>query len=396
MTNFFAPVERGVQHAALRAANRRAVLTTIAHNAGMSNADISRHTGLAPQTASAIVTELENEGLILRGEVLRGRRGQPATPLYLNHNSVFGIGCEISWRHVEITLVSLGAREIAHYRRDYAAPDIDTIVDECATAIAELLEHLSAEERQRFIGIGVAVPSSCLDGVDLPVVPEGTPLPWSELDLAAELNKATGLATNLFHKGNAGAWGELATTRFRSPSSFAYIYVGCTIGAGIVSDNMLWETPGRHASNLGFLLVADAAGQRHYGHDVASICALAARVRAASGRELSGSPMDFDWESLEPHLSQWLADSGHALADIAINAGAAIGVDKVVIDGQLPPAILQRLLDATKQALAAQPRGPLAIPEVEGGRWGPKAISLGAAMLNFYKHFYMPDTEALR
>ena len=75
MTDFFEPAGRGVQHASLRAANRRAVLTTIAFNPGISNADVSRRTGLAPQTASAIVADLEGEGLISRGEVLRGRRG---------------------------------------------------------------------------------------------------------------------------------------------------------------------------------------------------------------------------------------------------------------------------------------------------------------------------------
>ena len=56
MTDLFAPAGRGVQHANLRAANRRAVLTTIALSSGISNADVSRRTGLAPQTASAIVS----------------------------------------------------------------------------------------------------------------------------------------------------------------------------------------------------------------------------------------------------------------------------------------------------------------------------------------------------
>ena len=114
MTDFFAPAGRGVQHANLRAANRRAVLTTIALTSGISNADISRRTGLAPQTASAIVTELEADGLIHRGNVLRGRRGQPATPLFLNPQAGYAIGCEISWRHMAVTLLDLVSNQIDH------------------------------------------------------------------------------------------------------------------------------------------------------------------------------------------------------------------------------------------------------------------------------------------
>lgn len=38
--------------------------------------------GLAPQTVSAILNDVEAAGLIVRGEVLRGRRGQPATPIF--------------------------------------------------------------------------------------------------------------------------------------------------------------------------------------------------------------------------------------------------------------------------------------------------------------------------
>lgn len=139
MTDFFELAGRGVQHANLRAANRRAVLSTITFNPGISNADVSRRTGLAPQTASAIVSELEAEGLIARGEVLRGRRGQPATPLSLNYEAAYAIGVEIKWNHLGMVLISLGSQEFARTRRPYEYPDATTIVDEVAEGIESLL-----------------------------------------------------------------------------------------------------------------------------------------------------------------------------------------------------------------------------------------------------------------
>jgi hypothetical protein len=92
---------RGLQHTGLRRANERAVLTLVAFNPGVSNAEISRLSGLAPQTVSAILVDVERAGLITRGQVLRGRRGQPATPIFLKADGRFAIGCEIGWRHME-------------------------------------------------------------------------------------------------------------------------------------------------------------------------------------------------------------------------------------------------------------------------------------------------------
>ena len=41
---------KGLQHNGLRRANERAVLTVIGFNPGLSNAEIARMSGLAPQT----------------------------------------------------------------------------------------------------------------------------------------------------------------------------------------------------------------------------------------------------------------------------------------------------------------------------------------------------------
>jgi hypothetical protein len=47
------PMARGVAQSGVRLANERAVLTLIAVNAGASNADLARLSGLGPQTTLA-------------------------------------------------------------------------------------------------------------------------------------------------------------------------------------------------------------------------------------------------------------------------------------------------------------------------------------------------------
>lgn len=101
------PVARGFAQSGVRLANERAVLTLIALNPGASNAVLARLSGLGPQTTSRILSDLEARALVLRGEVLRGRRGQPATPLYINPEAAYVIGVEIGWRHFEVLLLAM-------------------------------------------------------------------------------------------------------------------------------------------------------------------------------------------------------------------------------------------------------------------------------------------------
>lgn len=388
MADFFEPAGRGVQHASLRAANRRAVLTTIAFGTGISNADVSRQTGLAPQTASAIVSELEADGLIGRGEVLRGRRGQPATPLFLQFDGAYAIGCEISWRHIDIVLVNLGSEEIGRYRRNYAWPDAITVVAEAATAITELIGKLTPQQRTRLAGVGLASPTeiaSVLRSLDAPA--EQTAL-WQTLDLRAELEAATSLPTAWFNDGTCACWAEMVMSPPPRPANFAYLFVTHFLGAGITAQHTLWEGPTGNSANLGSMLVSGPDGTRQFGHDIASLSAFTRRLTAAGIAAPDGDPTAWPWDEWEPLVATWIADSGAALAEITFNTVAAIEVDMVIIDGALPAPLVTRLAAAADAALDRLPGLGCNRPRLIPGTLGPRATSLGAAQLPlFRKHF---------
>src|SRR5205085_7747280 len=105
--DYSSAVALGMKPATVRLANQRAVLTIIAREPGLSNADIARRSELAPQTVSAVLNDLEAFGLLRRGPVLRGRRGQPATPVFIDGSGAFAVGIEIGWKHLEVVLISL-------------------------------------------------------------------------------------------------------------------------------------------------------------------------------------------------------------------------------------------------------------------------------------------------
>jgi predicted NBD/HSP70 family sugar kinase len=391
VTDFFEPAGRGVQHASLRAANRRAVLTTIAFNPGISNADVSRRTGLAPQTASAIVAELEDDGLIARGDVLRGRRGQPATPLFLKLDAAYSIGVDVGWQHVDIVLVDLSARPMARYRRDFAFLDAHTIVTELVTALNDLLGKLDAEQRERLIGIGVASPTNIARKIGFLNAPAEQAELWKTLDLAAEVEKATGVSTLWFNNGNAACWAELVMRPSPRPENFIYLHIDTFLGAGIIAEHKLWEGQHGNSANLGSVLVCRTGGGREFAHMLASTMALDRLLAEAGITRPITNPVDWPWDEWEAVVGPWLAQCGDALAQLIMNSAAVIECDLAILDGAMPRSIVERLLVETRAALDRLPVLTFDRPKVITGRLGQDAMPLGAAFMPIFRKYFSRD-----
>lgn len=392
MTDFFAPAARGVQHASLRAANRRAVLTAITFNTGLSNADVSRLTGLAPQTASAIVAELEAEGFVTRGEVLRGRRGQPATPLFLNYDAVYSIGCEISWEHIQVTLLDLGSREVARYRRFFGYPDAETIVEEAARAIGQMVDRLTRAQQKRLTGVGLTTPGAIGRWIHVLGAPAEQAQLWQRLDLRAALEDATGLPTTWTNNGNAACFGEMTHMPPPRPADYAYIHVDTFVAAGVLADHALWDGPRGNAANLGGIFICDRAGNRTVGHRIASTLALRRKLSEAGRPVPTGDPADWPWDSFEPVLEDWISEAGYGIAQIVYNTAVVTDMDRVVIDGAMPRTVLERLHAQVERELSAfGDYSSTGLPKVSIGALGARAAVIGSAQIPVFRRYFSRD-----
>lgn len=388
VTEVFEPVARGVAQSGVRIANERAVLTLIAQNPGASNADLARLSGLGPQTTSRIVGELEARGLITRGEVLRGRRGQPATPLFLDPHGAYTIGVEIGWRHLEVLLFEMSGKTLASVRRSYAWPDAKAIFTDIAAEIATMRAGMTETQRDRLAGIGVASPSFIERHIDRLRAPPEQKALWAGLDIRERIARDTGLPVEWFNDGSAACWSEQIAQAVPRPLGLAYMQVGTFVGAGIVINGELWEGPSGNAANLGSIMVSDADGNPTYVHLVASLLALQAALEE-QGLELPpGNPLNWNWPALEPVASQWLDSAGLALAKAVISTRAVIELDTAVIDGVMPRAIVERLIERVRHHIGQLPLLTPVPPNVMMGHLGASAAATGAAQLVLFRRFF--------
>lgn len=378
---------RGLQHQGLRRANERVVLLTVGFNPGVSNADIARISGLAPQTVSAILTEIERDGLITRGQVLRGRRGQPATPIYLRADGAFAIGVEIGWRHVDVVLLDLQAQVLDRRQRQYGFPSAAHLLPEIAEMVLELIETLPLEARPRLIEMGLAMPSTLAMDTGYNESPIEERRHWGQTDIGGELQRRTGLEVSIFNDGNAACWAELIALPAPRPKSFVYFLISRYIGAGIVGEGTLWEGPTGNSANLGAMLVGEAGAVLQPAHMIASINALSTQLAAAGMAVDHMAPDSWDWTAFGTVLDQWIEDSAKALAKVVFNTTTVIETDLVVIDGIMPKPVTERLVARVISELKLLPNAPFSPPQVLQGHVGALSPAIGAAELTLYRRY---------
>jgi predicted NBD/HSP70 family sugar kinase len=384
--DLFALGSKGIQHHDLRRANERGVLNVIGFNPGLSNAGIARMSGLAPQTVSAILNDLEAAGLIKRGEVLRGRRGQPATPIFLRPDGGFAIGVEIGWRHAQILAINFYGQVLAERYLDYEEADLAVLPSQLAALIADMTADWPTARRDRLFDLGICVPGT-IDSAREPLGEGvGTKSGPSQTQFAAELESLTGLSVTLFNDGNAACWAELIAQPAPRPESFIYLLASTYLAAGLLGEGRLWQGLNGHSADLGAMLVGNAPGCARSAHAVASVTALAQRIEKSGATADMTKLQDWDWGALEEHVAAWIEESADALAFVIYNTNAVVEAPLVVMDTILPAEITARLVERLKAALAKlPPRRKISIVAGHAGRNGP---ALGAAELALYRRYF--------
>lgn len=378
---------RGLQHNGLRQANVGVVLNIVGFNPGLSNAEISRMAGLAPQTVSAILSALESDGLIVRGAALRGRRGQPALPIFLRADGGFSMGIEIGRRHADLVIINFHAQVVAQCRLQYDFPDPRTIFDALASRAHELMAHLPAENLARLLDVGVAIPGRMSEGLERSGVSADLVSLWNEIDPAAELERRLRLPVSVYKDGNAGCWGELVALSPPRPASFIYLLVTTYVAAGIFGDGRLWDGPTSNSADLAAMLVQVDSGDPRTGHAIASLTALEQRLTAAGFSVDLSHAESWDLEAMNDEVEAWLVDAARALAIVVFNTMRVVDARLVVLDTTLC-ALSDRLVQRLSDELVALQSDNAPPPKVQQGRLGRLAPAIGAAELPLYRRYF--------
>lgn len=370
---------RGSNQSGMRDWNERLVLSLLRRHGALAKSDIARMTGLSAQTVSVIMRALEQDGLLLRGEPLRGRIGQPSVPMSLAADGAFFIGLKLGRRSADLALVDFLGRVRGARRSIYRYPTPDAVLAFVAEALPALLATLPPAQRGRVGGMGVAMPFQLWSWGEQTGAPQAEMDAWRHRDIQAELAALTGMPVHVQNDGSAACGAELVFGTGERPKDFLYFYFGYFIGGGLVLNGQLFTGRGGNAAGVGPMPVPGPDGRMRRLLSIASISVLAARIEAAGQ---SSAPL---WESpdrwqVDPGLlDTWMTGAAEGLAAASLTAAALLEIEAVLIDGWMPPAVRAEVTRRTEAALYRLDLSGIAPPAIREGTLGAQARALGAA-----------------
>jgi predicted NBD/HSP70 family sugar kinase len=357
----------------LRELNQRVVLTAIAVNPGVSAAEIARITGLSSSATSRLVDALVSSNLVVEGDRISGKRGQPGIALTMNGQGAYSIGCQIGFGSSYAFLRSLGGQVLAEQEFDVERGDVSHIADKLVAAREQLLQFQPKAVRDGLVGMGIAVATDFDRLSRLVMGKRGAPEGWNERAFADLIRTKVDGDIWIYSTGSAGVWGELSVTQPPRPADYLYLYLDRFIQSGVLLNGQLWSGPHGQAGALG--RVQTVTGKLLYelvgGH------ALAAHL-IESQADYAGA------------VENWVGEVSEPLAAILSPVVHGLGLGLVILDGALDAPVLDQLVTTLDEALAAQ--SWTAPPFVRRGIGGRTAPAKGAASLPLYETFFAAET----
>ena len=377
--------------------NERLILDIVSTNKGLSKADITRITGLSAQTVTTIVNRLIDEELLKKGDVIKGKVGQPSTVIELDNKGATAIGIKIGRRSADILLVGLAAEVERRHSLSYNYPNPVELFKWIGSTVAKLIDELPNAQVAKLIGIGIATPFD-LDGWEGVInAPKGEMSKWKDIDVASEVERLTGQKTFLLNDATAACLAELRTSRDRQESSFLYFYVGTFLGGGIVLDGKIYNGIHGNAGSVGSMPTSLSNGE----HPMQMVSAAAIHtlevmaIKAGLPRNAFDNDEPLDLARKEV-FAVWSTEASNALAFAIVSGQSFFDLGNIVIDGSIRRDLLETLIDKIEQSFARYDLQGLKVPNIRAGYLGNDARAIGGSLLPLQQRFGLDQSLILK
>jgi predicted NBD/HSP70 family sugar kinase len=379
-------LSRGSSQMGVRLYNERLVLSLIRRYGALPKAEIAKITGLSAQTVSVIVRQLEKDKLLIKGERMRGKVGQPLTPFKLNPDGAFSIGLKVGRRSGDLMLLDLAGQVRGTVRQAYSFPSPQEFLKFASDGIDELMAKLAPSLRSRISGLGIAVPYQLWNWEEEVGAPKTVLDAWRDFDVTAELAKRCDFPVFPCNDATAACAAELFFGKGRTMRDFAHFYIGFFVGGGIVLNGALIQGRTGNAGAMGPIPVPGPNGPEQLIRHASTFTL--ERMLVAQGRDPLMLQRKLDnWDEVGPALDEWIEETSRSLAYACLVSASVVEFEAMVIDGAIPAEVRSEIVERTKTHL--QMLDLRGVPEftIVEGLIGRDARALGAASLPLFAKF---------
>ncbi|MEN0001706.1 MAG: ROK family transcriptional regulator [Pseudomonadota bacterium] len=376
----------GASQRGARRHNERLVLSQLHQHRSLSKAELARSTGLSAQAISMIIRGLEADGLIARGEITRGRIGQPSTPMALDPDGAYSVGLRVGRRSSDLVLMDFVGMVRERIKVTYPYPTPERVMAFVGQKLPLLCDGV---ERERVEGVGIGAPFQLYNWLDRLGAPASEMSAWRDFDLADAVQVQTGFATALVNDATCACIAEHSIGAGRACDDYAYFFIGSFIGGGVVMNAAVQTGPQGNAGAFGSLAGNGPGGSAEQLIGNASIYLLEEALEKAGHDAQSIWRNDDDWSSFEPHLSAWVSSTAAAMVHACLNICAVFDFPTIVVDGAFPDHVRRALVGQMNDAIGQQRTDGILVPQIIAGKVGADARAIGAAMLPIHTRYFL-------
>lgn len=338
----------GLNATSVRSYNERLLLSLLLQNDGITRLEIGESTGLSAQTVSVLVRSLEQEGLVMKGKVQKGRVGPPTTPVALNPEGAYSVGISIGSKRAHIVLIDFVGAVRFHATLPNPEPNSKSNHPEFLETIQRALEVLPPGTQDRLAGIGLALPES-RSGLTA-----GKSDPKHRYAaLQEEIEKEIGQAVFVQNDITAAAAGESMFGSAKPHADYLYFYLGHELHSRLVLNHQIYNSNSPLSFDIG----------------------IGALERLARGKGLPTEPL---WGRADLLLT-WEDDLIASMRNSIAALAQFVEVKTVILSSYIPEDICQALCVKLGRALPGV--------TVIAGKLSPSPKAVGAAGLPFSSRF---------
>jgi predicted NBD/HSP70 family sugar kinase len=370
--------------------NRRLALEAIRVHGTLSRADLTRLTGLAPQTISNICASLVEAELVTSKRRNGAFRGQPPVDLTLNPDGGYAFGISIDADRLFVALVDLVGTRLADIQLELVKTDPASVLPRIFEAITTLRKQIPVAKR-KILGTGIAMTGLTTHGSFIGLAPDEVTASWQDFPLDKKLGSLLKMPIFTDNDARAAAVGEALYGQGRNFRDFVYIYFGVGIGGGVISSSQPFRGSKGRAGEFGHMVVASngrvcTCGNRGCLEQYASMGSALRAISAPASHIHAEKVLTVAFENRDERHLNWIDEAAAHLRIAISNLENIFDPEAVLLGGIIPRPILNAIYDKIMplpRTVSSRQHGDT--ERLVRSSFGPAIPAMGAASLALFE-----------
>jgi predicted NBD/HSP70 family sugar kinase len=350
--------------ATVRRLNMSAILKLLRDRGTLARADLAKELGMTRNTASNIVTELVQSGIVVETEFRREGAGRPGLLLELATTGGFSIGAEIDINRIIVIAVDFKGNKLWE---ESARTLPSQSQKEIITKTEKLVEHAlewGIDENLKALGIGLGLAG--LVDAEAGTLTYAPTLNWKDIPFKDLWEKKFGLTVHIDNEANSAALGYYAYADRFTARNLVYLSIGAGMAAGLILEGQVFRGSGGFAGQAGHMKIrpnGEACSCGDHGCWVTEV-GLPALIRKTGQADIDLEEVTRRLNHKDESLQIIVNEMAEMLGLGIINLVHIFNLDRVILGGALRPILpfmLERVRAVVDERALKHPRANVKI-----------------------------------